>query len=159
MSAKEKEEKRDKKSKKKIVGIVIGIVLIVVVGLCLLANFLVPRTSEIEESEIFNADEVEIKSMAVIFALNAEDYDTLQTEYANEEMKSFLTKETIDEAKKTIDADWDGAVSFGAAEVMEVRQMGKTYATVQFPVSYGEDTVTYTLSFDEEYKLAGLYMK
>lgn len=39
------------------------------------------------------------------------------------------------------------------------RVESKAIAVVQMTVAYGESNVTYTLSFDSDYKLAGLYMK
>ena len=146
-------------SKKKIIILITVILVAVMVGLSLIVSFMMPKTIPIEESTIFNADEVEVKCIAVVFALNMEDYDALQNDYADETMKEFLTKEQMDAAKDELDVDWTGNVSFGDATIVEVSQMGKTYATTQLPVAYDDKTVLYTLTFDTDYKLAGLYMK
>lgn len=152
----EAELKRVKRVKKiTIAGIIIGILLI----LGLLGYWAVPKTKPIEESSIFDVEQVEIKSMAVILALNMEDYDTLQEEYADENMKPLLTKEYMDSVREGFDVAWKSNVSFGNVYAVELSQLGNTYATVQMTVAYGENNVTYTLSFDSDYKLAGLYMK
>ncbi len=156
--SKQKTEKK-KMSKAKIIIIIIVVLVVVMVGLSWLVSFLMPKTTSIEESGIFNAEQVEIKSVAVVFALNMEDYEALQKDYADETMKEFLTKEQMDDAKAELDVDWKANVSFGDATITEVEQMGKTYATAQLPVTYGDKVVTYTLTFDTDYKLAGLYMK
>lgn len=152
----EGEKKKAKKSKKiMIAGIVSGVVLV----FALLGYWAFPRSKPIEESKVFDAEQVEIQSMAVILAFNMEDYDTLQGEYADKTMKSVLTKEQMDSVKSGFEVDWKSDVSFGNSYAVEVKQMGKTYATVQMTVTYGEKNVTYTLSFDPDYKLAGFYMK
>lgn len=155
-----KEDIANKKSSKKPIAIIIGVIVVVVIGvLALCASWMVPKTIPIEESAIFNAEDVEVKCMAVIFALNAEDYDVLQKDYADETMQSVMTKEYMDSAKASFDVDWKAGTSFGDATIVEVTQMGKTYATAQVPVTYGDTTVIYTLSFNPDYELAGLYMK
>ncbi len=156
---KEMKTSNKKMSKKKII-ILISVIIVVLMGLMvLLAKWMTPKAIPIEESTTFSAGEVEVKCIAVVCALNAEDYETLQKEYADETMKSMLTKEYMDAAKSSLDVDWKAKVSFGDATIVEITQMGKTYATAQLPVTYGDATVTYTLSFDPDYKLAGLYMK
>ncbi len=42
---------------------------------------------------------------------------------------------------------------------MEVLQRGKYFAVCQVTVTYENTSVTYTISFDESMKIAGLYMK
>lgn len=158
-----KAEKTNEKMSKKKLAIIIGVVVVVLMGImafiAFIASFMMPKTIPIEESTIFSAEEVEVKCMAVIFALNAEDYDALQKDYADEAMKSVLTKEQMDKAKSSLDVDWKANVSFGEPTIVEITYRGKTYAAAQYPVNYGDVTVTYTLYFDPDYKLVGLYMK
>lgn len=156
--SKQKAEKKNM-SKTKMIAIIVVILAVVMVGLSLLASYFMPKTIPIEESTIFSAEEVEVKSVAVVFALKMEDYEALQKDYADDTMKEFLTKEQMDAAKAELDVDWEANMSFGDAMIVEITQMGTNYATAQLPVSYGDKTVTYTLTFDTDYKLAGLYMK
>lgn len=152
----EEEIKRAKRAKKITIA---GIIVVVLLILGLLGYWAVPKSKPLEESSIFDVEQVESKSMAVILALNMEDYDALQEEYADENMKPILTKEYMDNVKAGFDLDWKSNVSYGNAYAVEVSQLGKIYAVVQMTVTYGENNVTYTLSFDSDYKLAGLYMK
>jgi hypothetical protein len=152
----EEEIKRAKRAKKITIA---GIIVVVLLILGLLGYWAVPKSKPLEESSIFDVEQVESKSMAVILALNMEDYDALQEEYADENMKPILTKEYMDNVKAGFDLDWKSNVSYGNAYAVEVSQLGKIYAVVQMTVGYGENNVTYTLSFDSDYKLAGLYMK
>ena len=43
--------------------------------------------------------------------------------------------------------------------MIEVAQSGKHFATCQAQVSYENIIITYTISFDENMKLSGLFMK
>lgn len=155
-----KEKNTNQKMSKKKIAIIIAVIVVVLMGLMtLIANWMMPKTIPIEKSTIFSAEEVEVKCLAVIFALNAEDYEALQKDYVDEAMKSILTKEYMDTAKSSLNVDWKASVAFGEPTIVEITQRGKTYAAAQYPVTYGDTTVTYTLSFDTDYKLAGLYMK
>lgn len=153
------EKQKEKMSKKKIIILIIVILGIMLAGLIVLSNYMMPKTVPIEESTTFTKDELEVKCLAVVFALNMEDYEALQQDYADETMKEFLTKEKMDSAKEKMDVDWKANVSFGDASIVEMEQSGKLYAVAQLPVTYGDKVVTYTLTFDTDYKLAGLYMK
>lgn len=155
-----KEKNMENKMSKKKLALIIGLIVLVVMGImAFVASWMMPKTIPIEESTLFSAEEVEVKCLAVIFALNAEDYDALQKDYADETMKSILNKEYMDTVKASLNVDWKGSVSFGDPTIVEITQRGKTYAAAQYPVTYGDTTVTYTMSFDPDYKLAGLYMK
>lgn len=138
-----------------ITAIVIGIVFF----LCLSGYWVMPKSAAISESRIFEEDRLETKTLAVILALDAKDYDALQTQYAEEKMKPYLTEEIMEQAKNNISDDWGKQVSIGKAYMAEITQMGKKYATVQVNVHYENADVTYTISFDSDYKLSGLYMK
>lgn len=151
------EEMKKAKRAKKIA--IAGIIAVILLVLGLFGYWAVPKSKPLKESSMFDAEQVESKAIAVVSALNMEDYDALQEEYADENMKRILTKEYMDNVKAGFDLDWKSNVSFGNAYAVELSQMGKTYAVVQMTVAYGESNVTYTLSFDSDYKLAGLYMK
>lgn len=155
----DQKKKKAPVSKKKMAALVVIVLVVVMVGVSLVINFMMPKTIPLEESSVFSAEEVEVKCIAVVFALNMEDYEALQNDYADETMKGFLTKDQMDTAKESLDVDWKANVSFGDATMVEVTQMGKSYATAQLPVTYGDKEVIYTLTFDTGYKLAGLYMK
>ena len=80
-------------------------------------------------------------------------------EIATSEMQPYLTEEKMEEAKKTIGDDWGTFRNFGKTYMTEIRQDGQSFAMVQMNASYDNVSVTYTLTFDAEMKLAGIYMK
>lgn len=80
-------------------------------------------------------------------------------EHATDEMSAVLTSETIENARNGISDDWGDFRSFGIVYMSELKQRGHYYAVTQVTASYENVSVTYTITFDENMKLSGLYMK
>ena len=68
-------------------------------------------------------------------------------------------KKVFSEAKANFCSDFGDFVSYGKIYSVESSQLEKTYAVVQMSVAYENVSATYTLSFDEDMKLAGMYIK
>lgn len=58
-----------------------------------------------------------------------------------------------------LSSDWGNFQSFGNYYMADVKQMGRQLGIIQMNASYENTSVTYTISFDKEMKLAGLYIK
>lgn len=104
-------------------------------------------------------DEAEVKAAAenVIELLNQRDAEGLIA-LMTEEMKAVLT----DDTQAQIFALLDDSGAF--QEIADLKmggstQDGITYAAVAAKAKYENREITYTISFDEEMKLAGLYLK
>jgi hypothetical protein len=152
----ESERKALRKSRLiRIVGIITGIVLV----LCLFVYWFLPKAREIEKSSIFNKEDVEKQAQTVIDLLNNKEYETLQKEYSDDTMKKYLTQETMEEVKEDLKSNWGEFISYSKAYITELTQVGKRYVVVQLNATYENVSVTYTITFDEKMKLAGLYMK
>lgn len=155
-SLSEFERKALRKSKfLRIVGIIIGIILV----LCVLVYWFLPKAKEIENSSVFNKVDVEKQAQKVIDLLNNKDYETLQKDYSDDTMKKYLTQESMEDAKNELKLDWGEFISYSNAYITELTQMGKKYVVVQLNTTYENLSVTFTITFDEKMKLAGLYMK
>ncbi len=129
--------------------------------ICLLAAFvywLLPRTKEIAQGDVFSTETVEEKAKDVVLLLDKEDYDSLKA-MAIEEMEEFLTPENLDGVREQVAKDCGAFRQFGNVYMTEVEQQGKKYAVVELTAAYENTNITYTISFDEDMKLAGLYMK
>lgn len=124
----------------------------------LAAVWFLPFGKDFGSSGLFDEKTVEERSKEVIQLLDAEDYDTLLEE-SNAYMQKVITKETIDEAKKLAGENWGEFQSFGKLYMAEQKQQGKTRAVVQMNAAYENIVVTYTLFFDKDMKLSGLYIK
>ena len=70
-------------------------------------------------------------------------------------MKAHLSREAMEQAKRSIGDDWGRQISLGNVYMTGIRQKGEEFVAVQVNVGYENANVTYTLSFDTEYKFIG----
>jgi len=107
--------------------------------------------------EGFEEAEVQAAAENVIELLNQRDADRL-TELMTGEMKAVLTEDV--QAQIFAMLDESGAFQ----EIVDLQmggstQNGITYAAVAAKAKYENREITYTISFDQDMKLAGLYLK
>lgn len=118
-----------------------------------------PKSTEIGTSGVFEKSVVEDTAKQVIENLDAGDFDALK-EMAAGTMKDAISAESLAEAKKQIsDSGFGEFVSFGQPYMIELEQKGEMFAIAQIAVSYENTSITYTITFDKDMKLSGLYMK
>lgn len=156
-SAKERKRSRKSRSTKMII-----ITTLVIIGLFAIATallyWMLPKGTDISESSTFVKEQVEARVEEVINLLDDGAYDTL-AENATEQMAGVLNDEDMDAAKQLVGDDWGARVELGTIYMQEVEQQGVHYVITQVAASYENVTVTYTITFDENMKLAGIYMK
>lgn len=152
--SKEEQKKYSKSKCMKTVAVVAGILILIVAAV----YWFLPKGAEIGASGKFEQNIVEEQIKAVVQELNEKDYEALQKN-AIEEMKPYLTAETLETAKKQTAADWGEFKSFGTVYMAEISQMGKHSVVGEVTVTYENASVTFRISFDEDMKLAGLYMR
>lgn len=156
-SAKERKRSRKSRSTKMII-----ITILVIIGLFAIATallyWMLPKGTDISESSTFVKEQVEARVEEVINLLDDGAYDTL-AENATEQMEGVLNDEDMDAAKQLVGDDWGARVELGTIYMQEVEQQGVHYVITQVAASYENVTVTYTITFDENMKLAGIYMK
>ena len=156
-SAKERKRSRKAKSTKMII-----ITILVIIGLFAIATallyWMLPKGTDISESSTFVKEQVEARVEEVINLLDDGAYDTL-AENATEQMAGVLNDDDMDAAKQLVGDDWGARVELGTIYMQEVEQQGVHYVITQVAASYENVTVTYTITFDENMKLAGIYMK
>lgn len=126
--------------------------------LAILTYWILPKVAKVGSGGIFEETVVEEKMKDVIEKFNQDDYETLRAE-SIEEMQPALTKEQMAEAKKQLSEDWGSCQSMGKVYMSEVSQMGKHYVVGEITVVYEHVSITFHLTFDEDMKLAGLYMR
>ncbi|MGN0390650.1 MAG: DUF3887 domain-containing protein [Wujia sp.] len=145
-----------------------GYVITAVVLLCLLAvTFLVRKpirkvifdgtatTETSEDSEML----VEDKTRMILDLFSDGNYERLCSDYTAEEMLPYMTEEYMEEAKSSICDDWGESVSYGRVYAETLTQNGTTYTVAQVSASYENVSVIFTITFDEDGKIAGFYMK
>lgn len=117
-----------------------------------------PKSTEIGKSGVFVQSEVEERVKYVIEELNQNDFTALQEE-AIPLMQKVLTSDTMKSARAQVSKDWGDFQSFGNVYMAEIKQRGQLFAFAQTTVTYKNVSVTYTITFDKDMKLAGLYMR
>ena len=145
-----------------------GYVITAVVLLCLLTvTFFVRKpireaifngaatTEATEGSEM----SVEDKTKLVLDLFSDGNYELLRSDYTAEEMLPYMTEEYMEEAKTSICDDWGKSLSYGKIYSEKVTQNGTTYTVVQVSASYENVSVIFTITFEEDGKIAGFYMK
>lgn len=133
----------------------------IVIIICLFAVFawwLFPKPREIGTSGIYTKEILEEKTLQVISLLDQNDFDALRTD-ASDEMQAVLTPAQIDQVRDQLSDDWGEGISVDIFSTQEIKQQGKLYAAAQAMAIYENLTVIYTVSFDKEMRLSGLYMK
>ena len=72
---------------------------------------------------------------------------------------TLLTAESMKAAKKTVSEEFGEKQETKSFYGQEVTQKGKHYAVCQIQISYENVSVIYTLTFDQDMKLAGIFLK
>ena len=137
-------------------GIIVGILVVLGAGII----WMLPKSYELEKSGIFKEATVLEQTDTIIGLLDQEDYTGLE-EYADDKMKGFFQRDAnvMAGAKATLGGELGANQGYTSWYAVEIRQSGKRYAMVQVVVQYENRSVTYTITYDEEMKLSGLYMK
>ncbi len=97
------------------------------------------------------------KAQNVITLFNEEKSDEI-VEMCDEAMKNALPKDKLSEIYTQIKSNGDFE-KFLEGEMTKVEQGGKTFTVVVQQTKYEKNTLTYTISFDNEDKLAGIFYK
>lgn len=151
-------EKDRKRGNYEIYAKCIGMVVII---LCLLAAVLwwfLPKSEKVDENGRFSEEAVAEKAKQAISFLDADDYDALRA-MMPEQAGEILTDEILTEAKRSIAEDFGAFSAWGNAYVTEITEQGQHAAAVELGASYEKTSVTYTLFFNEEMQLTGIYMR
>lgn len=142
--------------KRRRIGMTIGQILAALVFLSVLAWWMIPKPASLGDDLSQEAVTASVENVVVM--LNQNDFDGLQ-ELAVDELKSKLTQETMDEVRKGISEDWGEMQSIGKVYMQGVKQKGKVIVVTQVDAVYENISVVYTISFDEDLRLGGLYMR
>lgn len=142
--------------KRRRIGMTIGQIVAALVFLSVLAWWMIPKPASLGDDLSQEAVTASVENVVVM--LNQNDFDGLQ-ELAVDELKSKLTQETMDEVRKGISEDWGEMQSIGKVYMQGLKQKGKVMVVTQVDAVYENVSVVYTISFDEDLRLGGLYMR
>lgn len=152
--SKEEQKKHRKEKWGHRIAIAWAVVMVLIVGI----YWAFPKNIPIEESKRFQKEAVQTQAEQVVKLLNEDDYETLEA-MSDEQVQSVMNEETMGKAKENFGTDWGEFKSFGNIYLAENTQMGKHMAVAQMNASYENASVTYTILFDEDMKITGLWMK
>lgn len=137
-------------------GKIIGEIVALLVVLSALAWWTMPKPTALDDG--LTQEEIAAGVENVIGLLDQNDFDSLQ-EIAVDEMKEVLTQETIDKVRTGISDDWGSLQSIGKVYAQGITQKGKFFIVTQTDAIYENASVVYTISFDKDLRLGGLYIR
>ena len=147
-----------KKAKQARIGKVIAFVAVFLLAVGIFLYWWLPKAKWVGPDGGDKETRAKERAQEVVELLDAGDYDVLK-ENAVALMEDYLTSEYMGEAKAQLSTDWGERVSVGTGYVVEVSQQGQTYQIVELQVVYENVSVIYSITLDEELRLAGLYMR
>lgn len=149
------EVKKYKRSRNlKLVGLIPAILIL----FCLCIYWLLPKAEAIEKGGVFKESLVKAQMENVITWVGEDDYEQLE-DISISVLKPTFEGNTFPQAKASISEDWGEFKSYGKFYFSQIKQQGKTYAVGQVTVNYENTNVTYTITFDKDLNLAGLYIQ
>lgn len=135
-------------------------IAVLLMALLAVAAWYLPKVNNIGpgDGDVFKRADVEQKLVETITLLDEDDYESLQV-VSTSQMANALTEDYMQAAKQQLSEEFGERISVGTIYMQEVRQMGQYLAVCQVTVAYENVSVMYTITFDEDMKLAGLYMR
>lgn len=140
----------------------VGIILVaVILGAVLLGSYvwwMLPKPYTIENKAELSQEAVTAKVETVVTMLDENNFETLQAG-AVDELKKALTQEVIDKVRIPMSDDWGERMAFGKTYMQGIKQRGRVFVVTQTDVMYENISVVYTITFDENLTLAGIYIR
>ena len=133
-------------------------IIVMLVFLILFVYWMLPKSFDIEQSRYFNREQVEAAMKETIELLDAGDYIALR-ESAIPQMQALLNAETMNDVKGALSDDWGERKLFGAVYMVELIQGNNHFAVGEITVTYENVSATYRLTYDEDMRLAGIYVR
>lgn len=151
-------ETERKTQRKKKIGIIIAAIVIGVFLLFAYVWWIFPKSLNIKDVESVSEEAIDSQVETVVTLLNENDFESLRG-MSIDEIQKVLTQENIDKARNLISDDWGEMLIIGSTYEQGIRQKGRVFIVTQTDVMYENVSVTYTITFDEDLRLAGVYMR
>ena len=150
-------EEQKRYVRNKVMKIVIPIIVILVF-LILFVYWIFPKSYDFEQSKYFSKEQVETAMKETIELLDAGDYTALW-ERVTPKMQTLLNAETMDNVKGMLSDDWGERKLFGTVYMAELVQGNRHFAIGEITVTYENVSATYRLTYDEDMRLSGIYVR
>ena len=116
------------------------------------------QTETAQEETPFDVQVVEQHVMATIDRFEKDDITGLQRE-ATQELRPHLTAEQVAGAKAEFAPKWGARGGVGKPLMTAGKEDGKWYVICELAVGYKATAVVYRLTYDENMKLAGFFVR
>lgn len=159
------------RKKVRILGLILGASAVCLVSFLLLFTMWGQRTKKQPEQaqntisphaaqtkEPLSDDTVQSLSLDIIEQFSTGSYKTI-LEQGDDKLKSSLSIETLKQVKEQIMPDAGEFQDIGESSVARIQEENLSYVTVQTQVRYAKQTVTFTLSWNDQKELCGFYLK
>lgn len=143
--------------KRKMIIIVIAVILVLFL-LGISGWWLMPKQVDLSGNEKYSQEKVAAEVENIVELLDQGDYTAIQM-VSIDKLRNMMNEQTIGAVRNKICEDWGERQSIGKVYMAGVIQKGKLLIVTQVDVIYENISVVYTISFDEDMKLAGLYMR
>lgn len=143
--------------KRKMIIIVIAVILVLFL-LGISGWWLMPKQVDLSGNEKYSQEKVAAEVENIVELLDQGDYTAIQM-VSIDKLRNMMNEQTIGAVRDKICEDWGERQSIGKVYMAGVIQKGKLLIVTQVDVIYENISVVYTISFDEDMKLAGLYMR
>lgn len=151
-------EAERKTYRRKKTGLILAAIAAVVVVAGVYVWWIFPKPYSIESSDLLSEEAIDAQAEMVITLLDQNDFEVLQT-MSVDQLRSVLTQETIDKARDVISDDWGERQKIGSTYAQGMKQRGEIFVVTQTDVMYENVSAVYTITFDENLKMSGIYMR
>lgn len=138
------------------IGMSAGAIALVLILLAILVWWMLPKPADLGED--FSEEEITANVERVVDLLNRNDFEALK-DISIPKMSGVLTQETIDKVRDSISDNWGSMQSLGKVYMQGIKQRGKYFIVTQVDAIYENVSVVYTISFDKDMRLGGLYIR
>lgn len=152
----DKEQKRYKRNKALKTA---GLIIVLLVVLSCLTYWKMPKAIDIEKSKYFDKAQVEAAMKQMVEQLDAGEYDALRKN-AISQMEQYLNQDGRNEIRNSIfESEWGERKNFGAIYIAELAQGNDHYVVGEITVTYENVSVIYRLTYDQDMRLSGIYVR
>ena len=145
------------RSHKKMIIIIIGLLVGVGLAVFLFIRSMIPEYTDLQDSSYFQQEQVAQIMAEVILDVSPLDEQSL-IERCDETMAQTLTEHSLSEALDSL-GELGDFQRITSERYVEVNQNGYICVIGEIVALYQKRSVTYTITLDQNYQLAGLYMK
>lgn len=125
----------------------------------ILALLLVGCSSEKSDLKKYDEEEMLKMSKEIIDTFNDKEFETFVEKYPMDDLEEEVTVEDLEDAYYLLDENYGKFEKTGKYLALEEEDEGYLYGVIEQEMIYEDGKAIFSLSFDENYKLAGFYIK